>query len=110
MELLQSEDRAYFKAEASGRITCTLNGHTFPALEEPIRAFTKCATPLVGDEMPLQLRVSSDVLYFSVILHCITSPVALCSGTRYRRLRVVAEEEAKLKQYEPLLVQSRNFP
>ena len=46
------------------------------------------------------------LLYF----YYITSPVALCSGTRYRRLRAVAEEEAKLKQYEPLLVQSRNFP
>ncbi|KAK9836154.1 hypothetical protein WJX81_005336 [Elliptochloris bilobata] len=71
MDLLQHVDRPYFKAEA-GRITCTLNGHTLPAVEEAIRTFT--------------------------------------NGARYRRLRALAEQQAALSQYEPLLVQSRNFP
>ncbi len=46
MDLVPAGDKAFFKAEATGRVTCTLNGHTFPALEEPIKAFVRCATPL----------------------------------------------------------------
>ena len=44
MDLVPAGDKAFFKAEATGRVTCTLNGHTFPALEEPIRAFIRSAS------------------------------------------------------------------
>jgi len=50
MDLVPAADKAFFKAEASGRVTCTLNGHTFPALEEPLKAFVRCATLTASQE------------------------------------------------------------
>ena len=108
MDLLREEDRPYFKAASDGRITCTLNGHTLPLHEEAVRAFTRCAARMcrLGTKCPAQASVLCSLFK----PRCSTKVFGACSGPRYRHLRKLAEEAAALRQHEPWLVQSRNFP
>lgn len=109
LQQLLEEQRPHLALEASGKVACTLNGHTMPARYDVVSAFVRwggavraCQSEMLAPQPPAACMGRDVQPLLNMVVPC-------RRGAKYQKLRARALADDTLKKYDPFIVQSNNF-